>query len=45
MATQVNELANNDSLYRDVSKGAYELYLQMTDWEGWKNTLKEILEK
>ena len=45
MATQINELANNDSLYRDVSKGAYELYLQMTDWEGWKNTLKEILEK
>lgn len=45
MAAQINELANNASLYNDVSKGAYKLYQQMTDWEGWKNTLKEILEK
>lgn len=45
MATQINELANNASLYNDVSNGAYKLYQQMTDWEGWKNTLKEILGK
>lgn len=45
MAAQINELANNSSLYDDVSKGAYQLYQQMTDWEGWKVTLKCILLK
>ena len=45
MAAQINELANNKYLYKDVSDGAYKLYQQMTDWEGWKNTLKEILGK
>lgn len=43
MAIQINELANNDSLYYDISEGAYKLYQQMTDWGGWKNTLIEIL--
>jgi glycosyltransferase involved in cell wall biosynthesis len=45
MAAQINELSVNDSLYNDVSDGAYNLYQKMTDWEGWKNTLREILEK
>lgn len=45
MAAQINELAINSSLYDEVSKGAYKLYQQMTDWEGWKKTLNEILEK
>lgn len=45
MAAQINELANNKYLYKDASDGAYKLYQQMTDWEGWKNTLKEILGK
>lgn len=44
MAAQINELANNKYLYKDVSDGAYKLYQQMTDWEGWKNTLKEYWE-
>lgn len=45
MAAQINELAINDYLYQSVSDGAYKLYQKMTDWEGWKNTLKEILYK
>jgi|GEM_PF-1379954 len=45
MAAQINELANNDVLYETVSKGAYQLYLQMTDWGNWKETLRTILEK
>ena len=45
MAAQINEIATNSTLYEDVSKGAFELYRQMTDWEGWKRTLNEILEK
>ena len=45
MAAQINEIAVNSSLYDEVSRGAYKLYQQMTDWEGWKKTLNEILEK
>ena len=44
MAMQMNELSNDDFLYKRVSEGACQLYLKMTDWNGWKNTLKEILE-
>lgn len=43
MAAQINELANNHSLYSIVSEGAYKLYLQMTDWKSWKYTLEEII--
>ena len=45
MAAQINELADNYSLYSEVSEGAYKLYQQMTDWDGWKNTLIKILVK
>lgn len=45
MAAQINELAENHSQYSEVSEGAYKLYQQMTDWEGWKNTLIKILLK
>lgn len=45
MAAQINELAENHSQYSEVSEGAYKLYQQMTDWEGWKNTLIKILVK
>lgn len=45
MGTQINELNHNDLLYQKVSAGAELLYKRMTDWEGWKNTLIEILEK
>ena len=45
MAAQINEIAVNSSLYDEVSRGAYKLYQQMTDWEGWKKTLNEILAK
>lgn len=30
---------------KTVSAGAELLYKRMTDWEGWKKTLIEILEK
>lgn len=45
MAMQINELASNDSLYDEVSTGAYKLYQHMTNREGWKKTLIEILEQ
>lgn len=45
MAAQINELADNHSLYLEVSEGAYKLYQQMTDWDGWKKTLIKILVK
>ena len=43
MAAQINEIAINSSLYDEVSRGAYKLYQQMTDWEVCKKTLNEIL--
>lgn len=43
MAAQINELAKNASLYNDVTKRAYMLYQQMTDWDGWKKTLNSII--
>lgn len=45
MAAQINELADSHCLYSEVSEGAYKLYQQMTDWDGWKNTLIKILVK
>lgn len=45
MAAQINELASKASLYKDISEGAYKLYQQVTDWEGWKKTLESILTK
>ena len=45
MGIQINELNQNDSLYQKVSLGAEQLYRKMTDWDGWKQTLIEILKK
>lgn len=45
MAAQINELASNSSLYDEVSAGAYQLYQQLTDWNGWKSTIELILSK
>lgn len=45
MGTQINELNHNDLLYQEVSAGAELLYKRLTDWEGWKRTLTEILNK
>lgn len=45
MGSQINELNQSESLYKEVSHGAELLYKQMTDWNGWKQTLLEILEK
>ena len=45
MGAQINELNHNDLLYQKVSAGAELLYKRMTDWEGWKKTLNEIIEK
>lgn len=45
MGAQINELNHNDLLYQKVSAGAELLYKRMTDWEGWKKTLIEIIEK
>lgn len=44
MATQINELSQDDSLYYKVSRGAKLLYNQMTDWDGWKASLAQILQ-
>lgn len=43
MATQMNQFKQDNALYEKVSENAYKLYEKMTDWEGWKNTLKAIL--
>lgn len=45
MGAQINELNRNDSLYQEISKGAELLYRRMTDWNGWKQTLIDILGK
>ena len=45
MAEQMNAFLHNDEQYDLVSQNAYKLYEKLTDWEGWKNTLKEILNK
>lgn len=45
MATQMNAFLHNDEQYDLVSRNAFKLYEKLTDWEGWKNTLKEILNK
>ncbi len=45
MGVQINELNRNDSLYQEISKGAELLYRRMTDWNGWKQTLIDILGK
>lgn len=45
MAAQINKLSCDDSLYQVVSNGAWFLYQQLTDWNGWKQTLIQILEK
>lgn len=45
MAEQINAFLHNDEQYDLVSQNAYKLYEKLTDWEGWKNTLKEILNK
>ncbi len=45
MASQINELSKNDSLYELVSEGARILYSQLTNKENWKSTLLDILNK
>lgn len=44
MADQINKFSQNDTLYDIVSNGAYNLYKDLTNWDGWKKTLMEILE-
>ncbi len=44
MAEQMNTLWEDDALYERVSIGAYNLYKTLTDWEGWKSTLSQIIE-
>lgn len=43
MATQMNSFLHNDEQYDLVSQNAHKLYEKLTDWEGWKNTLNQIL--
>lgn len=43
MAEQMNAFLHNDEQYDLVSQNAYKLYEKLTDWEGWKNTLNQIL--
>lgn len=45
MAAQINELARNNSLYKQVSEGAGILYSQLTNKENWKYVLLNILNK
>lgn len=43
MAEQINKFLLNDKKYELVSQNAGKLYNKLTDWEGWKNTLNQIL--
>lgn len=45
MAEQLNSFLHNDALYEKVSSNAFLLYKQLTDTEGWRKTLKHILER
>lgn len=45
MANQINKLTQNEALFDVVSKGAYDLYKNLTNWDEWKKTLIKILEK
>lgn len=44
MAEQMNVFLYDDSKYMLISENAYHLYEKLTDWEGWKQTLKTIIE-
>lgn len=44
MAEQMNDFLHNDNQYDLVSQNAYKLYEKLTNWEGWKKTLQQILE-
>jgi glycosyltransferase involved in cell wall biosynthesis len=44
MAEQMNAFLHNDEQYDLVSQNAFKLYERLTNWEGWKRTLKQILE-
>lgn len=43
MASQMNHFVQDEVLYERISENAFKLYQTLTDWEGWKNTLQEIL--
>lgn len=45
MAEQLNSFLHDDALYEKVSSNAFLLYKQLTDIEGWRKTLKHILER
>lgn len=45
MAEQLNRFLHDDALYEKVSSNAFLLYKQLTDTEGWRTTLKHILER
>lgn len=45
MAEQLNSFLLDDALYEKVSSNAFLLYKQLTDTEGWRKTLKHILER
>ena len=45
MAEQLNSFLHNDALYEKVSSNSFLLYKQLTDTEGWRKTLKHILER
>lgn len=43
MASQMNLFKLDDALYEKISENAYKLYQNLTDWEGWKKTLSQIM--
>lgn len=45
MAGQMSDFLCNDQQYKLVTQSAGKLYSKLTDWEGWKNTLNQILNK
>ncbi|TDE04759.1 glycosyltransferase [Flavobacterium sandaracinum] len=42
IADQLKEVKNNDDLYNSVSKNAFMLFEELTNWKNWKSTLQEM---
>jgi glycosyltransferase involved in cell wall biosynthesis len=42
IANQLKEVKNNDDLYNSVSKEAFILFKDLTNWKNWKSTLQEM---